>query len=107
MREPQPAPLPSSSRTVSRAPAERSWEPQRPGLGAVARLAVLALAALAAATSAAQRAPEGAGLEVSTVVEKLMSGPDGAGALPVELPAAAVPQPGDALVYTVKFRNSG
>src|SRR5262249_78028 len=107
MREVQPALPPGSSRTSSRARAERSRRRRRPGLGGAARAAVLAVAALVAAPSAGQRAREGGGLEVSTLVEKLQSGPDGAGALPVALPPAAVPQPGDALVYTVKFKNSG
>lgn len=70
-------------------------------------MAVLLLTALVAATSAGQRARDGFGLEVRTLVETVTPGPDGAGTLPVALPPETVPQAGEALVYTVRFRNSG
>jgi uncharacterized repeat protein (TIGR01451 family) len=72
------------------------------------RLAALALAALAAAGAAASRAAEEAkpGLEVVTVVERLTTDADGAPVAPVELPPTAAPEPGESLVYTVRFKNT-
>jgi len=108
MREPQPAPL-LRLRPVARVVrAARSSRGRRPGLGGAARLGVLALAALAAAGAAAQRGGEGAasGLEVRTLVEKLAAGAGGAGAPLVALPPTVAPEPGDELVYTVRFKNA-
>lgn len=103
MREPIPAPPQGFRRIVT--PAERAAG-RTPGRGA-ARAAVLLLTALVAATAAGQRAEDGSGLEVRTLVETVTPGPDGAGALPAALSPETVPQPGVALVYTVRFRNSG
>jgi uncharacterized repeat protein (TIGR01451 family) len=106
MSKPQPAPLLGLRRAAGVARTECA-KPGRPRFGRAARLGVLALAALAAAGAGAQHG-EGSerGLDVLTLVEKLAAGPDGASSAPVLLPPTAAPDPGDALVYTVQFKNS-
>ena len=102
MREPQSGPLPGRPHALR--PGRAAFRRRPLGASVLAAFA-LTLAAVAAAAQTAGEAAS-SGLEVVTVVEKLPSGADGDPQAPVPLAPAAAPEPGDSLIYTVKFTNA-